>query len=203
MSGNALRILLLTFVSAVAGCGPSEDVGPATQPVDELGIAKGGTSPAMATCPADLIHYCRGWFVTESSAKLKTKHMDVTDRFRIDVISGGSDPNLWLFARPNLETRWNGKKQIKLADLPSGGPHDCLAGKVQLTTHPNGETAHEWHQLTIRSKLSVPSDPESEKILEVCFTPEDNGSPPSACEADGCPDIADLRQHGGRAHAQD
>lgn len=203
MSGNTLRILFAAFVVALAGCGPTEDVGPMTKPEGNLEVAKGGTSPAVATCPAHLIHYCRGWFVTESSAKLKVKHMDVADRFRIDVNSGGSDPNLWLFARNNLETRWNGKKMFKLTEIETAGSHECLAGKIRLTSHPDGETPHEWHQATIRSILMDPSDTAGEKILEVCFAPADNGSPPSACEVAGCPQENDPRLHGGRAHAQD
>jgi hypothetical protein len=213
---------------AVGGCESSDD--PATEGNAPAAAAReAGTAPreAMpqrvgvlnaAPCPEHLVGYCRGWTVFEAKPELRPDpdkpgdlgHIDFDDRIVVATKSQSTDPDLWLFARPphpgdsdgkGPGDRWDTNK-FRLYEITSGGEHDCLAGKVRLPDHSNTNGPHDWHQVTLRLGPTG-SEIGNENNLEMCFTPDGDGSPPTECEIENCPEPDHPLLHGGVAHAQD
>ncbi len=155
-------------------------------------------------CPADLDSYCGGWTVYYARIRNPSDHIAKHDQFVIGRKSNGRDP-LAIFPRPTLLARWNAQNRIPLREIESGDAHDCMVGRVRLTSHASNPP-HEWHALTLRIEtVNTPEIGEEETIV-MCLEPQEGGGWPGQCAPLNCgeyPDDDDPRNHRGRVHAND
>jgi hypothetical protein len=235
MRSNANILFAVLIVLGVVSCGAPDNTAKEGNPPANTAQESGrtprdvlpprvGAQENTAPCPAHLIGYCRGWELYESDPALRPDpnnpndlgHIDYCDRVVIGTKSNGTNPDLWLFARPPQPVdclgrtpprgpadRWVDNK-VRLYEIPKpDGTHDCLAGKIRMPDHSNSNGPHEWHQITLRLEAVEGSEIGNENKLEMCFNIADDGSPPTTCETESCEDQDHPLLHGGTAHAQD
>jgi len=204
-----VKVSLILIVGSLAACGPREDPKPKPNPgtnkpatpASSTTAKKVATNRVGAGCDADVADFCGGWTVTNTTIPHQDEHMDLNDRFLIDK----QGANLWLFPRPNLNTRWKNFGKVKLNKIEDGGAVECMAGKVRINPVHVVDNTPSWHRLTIRTTL-IDTETELGEVtgLLICVDPQASGAEPTSCQALPCPppDLADPRNHGGRVHAE-